>query len=125
MNRLAYLTPLDDVGSNKVVILNVGQHLYNGHDLFGTKQQRTLGPSHDEQYLGSALRGEQWWRSATGRRVAWQCSLWGRGRSTALGQMVRNLAAKVAPSPRAVRTVRALGRTVRDGVGSSSSPRIT
>jgi hypothetical protein len=46
------LTSLDDVWSNKVVILNVGQHLYDGHHLFGTKQQRTLGPSRDEQYLG-------------------------------------------------------------------------
>jgi hypothetical protein len=35
-----------------VVILNVGQHLYDGHHLFGTKQQRTLGPSRDEQYIG-------------------------------------------------------------------------
>jgi hypothetical protein len=26
-----------------------GQHLYDGHHLFGTKQQRTLGPSRDEQ----------------------------------------------------------------------------
>jgi hypothetical protein len=52
MNRLWYLAPLDDVGSNKVVILNVGQHLYDGHHLFVTKHQRTLGPSRDEQYLG-------------------------------------------------------------------------
>jgi hypothetical protein len=75
--------------------------------------------------LGSAPRGEQWWQSATGRRVAWQCSLRGRGQSVALGRTVRNLAAEVAPSLRAVRTVRALGRTVRDGAGSSSSPRMT
>jgi hypothetical protein len=38
---------------------------------------------------------------------------------------VRNLAAEATPSLRAVRTVRALGRTVRDGAGSSSSPRRT
>jgi hypothetical protein len=35
-----------------VIILNMGQHLYDGHHLFGTKQQRTLGPSRNEQYLG-------------------------------------------------------------------------
>jgi hypothetical protein len=59
------------------------------------------------------------------RRVAWQCSLRGRGRSATLGRTVRNLAAEAGPSLRAVRTVRALGRTVRDGAGSSSSPRMT
>jgi hypothetical protein len=75
--------------------------------------------------LGSAPRGEQWWRSATGREVAWQCSLRGRGRSAPLGRTVRNLAAEAAPSLRAVRTVRALGRMVRDCAGSSSSPRMT
>jgi hypothetical protein len=59
--------------------------------------------------LGSALRGEQWWRSARGRRVAWQCLLRGHGRSAALGQTVRNLAAEAAPSLRAVRTVASSG----------------
>jgi hypothetical protein len=68
--------------------------------------------------LGSAPRGEQWRRSATGRRVALQCSLRGRGRSATLGRTVRNPAAEATPSLRAV-------RTVRDGAGSSSSPRRT
>jgi hypothetical protein len=55
--------------------------------------------------LGLAPRGEQWWRSTTGRRVTWQCLLQGRGRSTALGRTVRNLVAEAVPSLRAVRTV--------------------
>jgi hypothetical protein len=50
-----------------VVILNVGQHLYDDHHLFGTKQQRTLGLLMMSNTLGSAPRGEQWWQSATGR----------------------------------------------------------
>jgi hypothetical protein len=46
------------------------------------------------------------------------------GRLTVLvagARTVRNLAAEAAPSLRAVRTVRALGRMVCDGAGSSSS----
>jgi hypothetical protein len=43
-----------------------------------------------------------------------------------LGRTIRNLGAEAASSLRAIRTVRALGRTVRDGAGSSSSsPRMT
>jgi hypothetical protein len=49
----------------------------------------------------------------------------GCGRSATLGRTVRNLAVEAAPSLRAVRTVRVLGRTVRDGAWSSSSPRMT
>jgi hypothetical protein len=39
-----------------MVILKVGHHIYDDHNLFGTKQQQTLGPSRDEKYLrvGSA-----------------------------------------------------------------------
>lgn len=55
--------------------------------------------------------------SATGRRVAVK-ALRGRGRSATLGRTVRNLAVEAAPSLRAV-------RTVRNGAGSSSSPRMT
>jgi hypothetical protein len=68
--------------------------------------------------LSSAPRGERWRRSMTSRRVAWRCSLWRRGRSVALGRAVRDLATEVAYSMRTV-------RTVRDGAGSSSSPRRT
>jgi hypothetical protein len=32
-------------------------HLYYSHHLFGTKQQRIIGPSHDEQYLGFGSAG--------------------------------------------------------------------
>jgi hypothetical protein len=61
--------------------------------------------------LGSALRGGQ---HGGPRRVAWWCSLQGRGRSAALGQTVRDLTTRATPFLRAV-------RTVRDGAGSSSS----
>jgi hypothetical protein len=48
--------------------------------------------------LGSATRGEQWWRSATGHP--------GRLAVLAAGaRTVRNLAAEAAPSLRAVWTV--------------------
>jgi hypothetical protein len=53
-----------------MVILKVGHHLYDGHHLFGTKQQRSLGPSRDEQCLGfSFARWMARW-SAMGRWVA-------------------------------------------------------
>jgi hypothetical protein len=43
----------------------------------------------------------------------------------ALGRTVRDLATRATPILRDVRTVRALGQTVHDGVGSFSSPRRT
>jgi hypothetical protein len=89
-----------------------------------------LGPNSNEPYdllvmsntLGSAPRGEQWWRPATGRRVTWWCPLRRRGRSAALGRMVRDLGAGAMPSLRHTGWSAALGRTVRDlATGSSSS----
>jgi hypothetical protein len=53
MKNLAVLTPLDDVASNKVEDL-YSTEIYDGHHLFWATQQRTLGPSRDEQYLCSA-----------------------------------------------------------------------
>jgi hypothetical protein len=43
-------------GRTKLKIFRAPSHLYDGHHLFGVKQQRTLGPSRDEKYLrfGSA-----------------------------------------------------------------------
>jgi hypothetical protein len=75
--------------------------------------------------LGSAPRDEWWWRSTMDRRVAWRCSMRWRRRSTALGRTIHDLATGATPSLRVVRTIHALGRTVRDGAGSSSSPRRT
>jgi hypothetical protein len=43
-------------------------------------------------------------------------------RFVALGRTIRDLAARATSSLRVVRTARALDRTVRDGIGSSSSP---
>jgi hypothetical protein len=37
---------------SKMDILKVGHHLYDGHHLFGTKQQQTLSLSRDERCLG-------------------------------------------------------------------------
>jgi hypothetical protein len=51
-----------------MVILKVGHHLYDDHHLFGTKQQQTVWPSHDEQYFGFGLRGG---RHSGPRWVVW------------------------------------------------------
>jgi hypothetical protein len=81
-----------------MVILKVGQHLYDGHHIFGTKQQRTLGPSQDEQYLGfGPVRWTARW-SVTGHRVPWRFSLRGRGLSVALDRTVHDLATEAVPS---------------------------
>jgi hypothetical protein len=103
-----------------MVILTVRHHLYDGHHLFGTKQQWNLGPFVISNTLGLALRGG--WRGGP-RRVAWRCSLRGRRLSAALGQTVHDLAAEAASSLHVVRMVRTLGQTVHDDVGSSSSRR--
>jgi hypothetical protein len=76
-----------------MVILKVGHHLYDGYHLFGTKQQRTLGPSRDEQYIGFISARWTTRRSVTGRQAAWRCLLQRRGLFVALGQMVRDPAA--------------------------------
>jgi hypothetical protein len=89
------------------------------------KQQRILRPSRDEQYLGFGYARWMARWSAMGRRVAWRCSLRGRGWSAALGQTVRDLATKATSFLRVVQTVSALGRTVRYGIGLSSSPHRT
>jgi hypothetical protein len=60
-----------------------------------------------------------------GSSVAWWCLLRRRGLSVALGQTVGDLATEAASSLHVVQTVRVLGRTVRDGGGSSSSPHRT
>jgi hypothetical protein len=73
-----------------MVIMKVGHHLYDGHHLFGTKQQRTLGPSCNEQYLGFSSARWMVRRSAIGHQVAKRCSLRRCGQSAALGQTVRD-----------------------------------
>jgi hypothetical protein len=89
-------------------------HLYDGHHLFGTKQQRTIESSRDEQYLGF---GSARW---TARRVVGSPGcLAVLAAGAAQGRTVRDLATRATPFLRAVRTARALGRTVRDGTGSS------
>jgi hypothetical protein len=89
-----------------------------------------LGPNSNEPYdllvmsntLGSAPRVEQWWRPATGHWVAWRCPLRRRGRSAALGRMVRDLGVGAVSSLHHTGRSATLGRTVRDlAIGSSSS----
>jgi hypothetical protein len=53
-----------------MIILKMGHHIYDGHHLFRTKQQWTLGPSRDEQYLGFGSARWTSRRSTTGRWVA-------------------------------------------------------
>jgi hypothetical protein len=80
-----------------------------------------LGPNSNEPYgllvmsntLVLAPRGEQWRWSTTGRPAV----------LVAATRTVRELAIGAASSMCAVRTVRALGLTIRDGVRSSSSRR--
>jgi hypothetical protein len=78
-----------------MVILKVGHHLYDVHHLFGTKQQRSLVPTRDEQYIGIGSARWTTRRSVTGCGVAWWCSLRRCGLSVALSQTVRDLAAGV------------------------------
>jgi hypothetical protein len=78
-----------------MVILKVEHHLYDGHHLFRTKQQQSLVPYRDEQYLGfgSARWTARW--LVTGREVAWRCSLRRRGLSATLCRTVHNPAVGV------------------------------
>jgi hypothetical protein len=73
-----------------MVILKVGHHLYDGHHLFGTKQQQTLEPSREEQYHGfGSARWTAWW-SMTCHRDAWRCLLRRCGLFVSLGRTVRD-----------------------------------
>jgi hypothetical protein len=73
-----------------MVILKVGHHVYDDHNLFGTKQQQTLGPSRVEKYL--RVGSTRWTvrRSMMGHRVVWWYSLWRCRLSASLDWMVRD-----------------------------------
>jgi hypothetical protein len=100
-----------------MVILKVRHHLYDGHHLFRIKQQQTLGPSRDEQYLGF---GSASW-TATVRDGS-------PGRLAVLVAAVQTICDSGLDGPQPCyrsgllcalsRTVRALGWTVYDAAGS-------
>jgi hypothetical protein len=97
-----------------IVILKVGHHLYDGHHLFGAKQQQTLVPSRDEQYVGFG----------SARWTARRSTMGSLGRLAVLavaGRIIHGSRTdsmrpcyRSGSSLRTIRTIRALGRTVYD-----------